>query len=258
MTLIFVGLGQSLKHLTKEAVEALSDADKIYVDTYTSLYEDPLESLKALNARAPFVYAKRADLEGPSIYTILEEAKEMNVVIAVPGDPFIATTHDTIMIEALQRGIGVKVVNGISVITMIYSRLGLQSYKFGKHVTLVYPTHFKPWSVVDTIYDNMTRNLHTVVLLELSVEESKAMTINEAVQIIEQLDERGHLKKQLAIAVARLGWRDERICADTFEKLASYRYPPPPHTIVIPAPRLDPVEQEFLKVWKRQCSALTW
>lgn len=252
--LVFVGLGYSTRHLTIEALEELKSANVIYIDTYTSLYEDPLTEIERLNPHATVIYAKRSDLEGPSVIKLLEQATSKKVVVAVPGDPFIATTHDSIYIEALKRGIEVKVVNGISFITMAYSKLGLQSYRFGKHVTLVYPTHFKPYSTVEVIYDNLARNLHTVVLLDLRVEESKAMSIPEAVELLLELDYRQLLGEKIGMGVARLGWRDEKICADMLRELGKYRYPSPPHSIIVLS-RLDPVEEEFVNYWKTRCSS---
>ncbi len=250
--LVFIGLGYSLRHLTSEAVEWIKKADVVYVDTYTSLYEDPLEDLKTLNSNAEFIFAKRRDLEGNAIREIINRAREKLVVIAVPGDPFIATTHDAILSEAMENNIEFKVVNGISILTLAYSRTGLQTYRFGKIVTLIYPTHFKPISTIETIYDNLNRGLHTLVLLDLRIEENKAMSIPEATSILLELDYAGKLRDRIAIGLARLGWRDEKICADTLEKLGSYKYPPPPHSIIVTS-KPDPVEEEIVNYWKKQC-----
>ncbi|MEM1639046.1 MAG: diphthine synthase [Desulfurococcaceae archaeon] len=252
LMLVFIGLGYSLRHLTLEAVEELKTADVIYVDTYTSLYEDPIEELRSINPKAEYIYVKRKDLEGPAIRRVVNEALRRKIIIAVPGDPFIATTHDAILSEAIKYKVPYKIINGISVFTMVYGRVGLQSYRFGKPVTLVYPTHFKPYSTIEVIYDNLGRRLHTLVLLDLRVDESKAMSIPEAVDIILELDEKKLLRNNLAIGLARLGWRDEKICADTLERLKNHSYPPPPHSLVITG-GLDPVEEEFIEHWRTTC-----
>ncbi|MCC6011031.1 MAG: diphthine synthase [Desulfurococcaceae archaeon] len=253
MLLVFLGLGYTLKHLTLEAVNELKTADVVYIDTYTSVYGDPIEEIKRFNPNAKYIYAFRRDLEGPFVEKILEEARSKKIIIAVPGDPFIATTHDAIWINAIKRGIEVKVVNGLSFITLAYSRLGLQSYKFGKHVTLIHPSLFKSYSTIDAIYSNLERNLHTIVLLDLRVEEDYAMTISEAVKILLELDYRGQLGGQMALGVARLGWVDEKICARALRELSTCKYPPPPHSLVILSPRLDAVEEEFVKMWFSSC-----
>jgi diphthine synthase len=250
--LVFIGIGYSYKHLTLEALEELKAADIIYVDTYTSLYEDSLKDLSRINPRAKYIYAERKDLEGSAIKRIIEEALDKKVAIVVPGDPFIATTHDAILSEALKRGVQYKIVNGVSVLTMAYSRVGLQFYRFGKPVTLVYPTYFKPLSTIEVIYDNLSRNLHTLVLLDLRLDESRAMTIPEAVDIVLELDEKKLLENHLTLGLARLGWRDEKICADTLKNLKKYEYPPPPHSLIFIG-KLDPVEEEFITYWRSKC-----
>lgn len=250
--LVFIGLGYSFKHLTIEALEELRTADVIYIDTYTSLYEDSFERLSSINSRAEYINAQRKDLEGSAIMKVINEALHKKVVIAVPGDPFIATTHDAILSEAIKHRVPYKIVNGISIFTMVYGRVGLQSYRFGKPVTLVYPIYFKPYSTIEVIYDNLSRKLHTLVLLDLRVDESKAMSIPEAVDIIIDLDEKKLLKSNLAVGLARLGWKDEKICADTLEKLKNHDYPPPPHSLVVIG-GLDPVEEEFIKHWRSTC-----
>lgn len=252
--LVFIGLGYSTRHLTEEAKIEIKSADVIYIDTYTSLYEDPFDKVISLNPSAKYVLAKRRDLEGRSIQSIVEEARKKKVVIAIPGDPFIATTHDAIWSEALKHGIEVKVVNGISISTMIQSRLGLQFYRFGKPVTLVYPDHSKPMSVIEVIYDNLSRNQHTLVLLDLRLDEPipRAMNIREAVELLIELDEEKIVEKQIAIGAARLGWRDEKICADVLVNLGKYLFPPPPHSLVVVA-RPNPVEVEFIEYWRKMC-----
>lgn len=250
--LVFVGLGYSTRHITPEALEELKTADVIYIDTYTSLYSEPLENLLSINPKAKYIFAKREHLEGKGIAEVLALAKREKVVIAVPGDPFIATTHDAILSEAMKLGVPFKIINGLSILTLAYSRTGLQAYRFGKIVTLTYPDGFKPYSTLEFIYDNLLRGLHTLVLLDLRVDESKAMSIPEAVDILRELDYKGMLENSLAYGLARLGWSDEKICFNYLYKLGNYKYPPPPHSIVVVA-RLDPVEEEIASYWMRNC-----
>lgn len=249
--LVFVGLGYSFKHLTPEALDELKAADIIFIDTYTSLYSDPLDKIISINPSAKYVFAKREHLER-RMAEIVNLAKSKRVVIAVPGDPFIATTHDAILSEAIKSGVNFKIVNGLSILTLAYSRTGLQVYRFGKVVTLTYPDAYKPYSVIDFIYDNLHRGLHTLVLLDLRVEESKVMTITEAIEILRELDYRNQLDSKYGYGLARLGWSDEKICFNKLYELSKYKYPPPPHSIIIVS-RLDPVEEEIASYWMRSC-----
>ena len=248
MTLYFVGLGLSSGHLTLEARDVIDEADKIIIDTYTSIVHGfTPEQIKILNPRAELVLARRKDLEGRSIKGIIEEAKRKNIVILVPGDPFIATTHDAIRIEALEQGVTVKTIHGISIYSVAASATGLQIYRFGKTVTLVYPEAFKPYSTIETIYENLTRNLHTLVLLDLKLEENKAMRIAEAVDILLELDEKGILSKIIAVGLSRAGTAQQVIHADIFPGLKKYDYAGPPESIIIVA-KPHPMELGALKL----------
>ncbi len=245
--LIFVGLGLSMKHLNIEAIEALRSADKIIVDSYTNIVPDfsVSELKKIIGGDREIILAKRRDLEGESIRRIIIEAKEKNIAILVPGDPFIATTHDAIRLEALEKGVPVKTVHNVSIYSVAPSAVGLQAYRFGKTVTLVYPTYFKPYSTIETIYDNLSRNLHTLLLLDLKLEENIAMTIPEAVEIILDLDQRGILGKTLAVGIAQAGTNNQYLKADRLANLVNYEYPRPPHSIVIVA-KPHPIELDML------------
>ncbi|ADV64458.1 diphthine synthase [Desulfurococcus mucosus] len=244
--LAFIGIGYSRRHLTQESLELLRSAEKIYIDTYTSMYEDGYEWIRDVNPSAEIIVARRRDLEGDAITRIVEESVRKNVAIVCAGDPFTATTHDAIRVEALKRGVEVRVATGISIVSLVHSRIGLQAYRFGKIVTLVYPDNFKPYSVVETIYDNLSRNLHTLILLDLRLEEGVAMTIPEAVEILGGLDDKGLILDQVGVAVARLGWSSELVKAGRVRELGKHRYPPPPHSLIITA-KLHPVELESLR-----------
>jgi len=245
--LVFIGLGLSVKHITREALEYMELCDAFIVDNYTGFVENVDQLIERIRAKGKVVIlARRSDLEGSSITRLVEEARTKNIAILVPGDPFIATTHDAIRVEALKRGVEVRVVHGISIYSLAASRVGLQAYKFGKMITLVYPDYFKPYSVIETVYDNLERNLHTLILLDFRKDEERYMTIPEAVEILMDLDEKGILKKVIGVGVARLGFSDEYLAADKLPKLREKKYPPPPHSLIVVA-KPHPIELDLLK-----------
>lgn len=245
--LVFIGSGLSIKHLTLEALYWLNNVDKIIIDTYTGfingLDKDLLESILK---NKEIVFAERRDLEGESIDKIVDEAKYRDIAILVPGDPFIATTHDAIRTEAYKNGVKVIVVNGLSIYSLAVSRTGLQVYRFGRTITLVYPDISKPYSVIETIYDNLNRNLHTLLLLDYRRDENRYMSIPEAIDILIDLDNGGLISKVIGIGLAQVGTSNEFIIADKTIKLRSYSYPKPPHSLVIVA-KPHPVELDNLK-----------
>ncbi|MEZ0394790.1 MAG: diphthine synthase [Desulfurococcaceae archaeon] len=247
MALTIVGIGMRSSHLTREAIEAIGRAEKAYVDAYTGLYEDLDAVLSLLPRGCEAVMARRRDLEGEGMLRVIEEARSREVVVLVPGDPMVATTHDALRAEALRRGVEVRLVNGLSVLQLAFSRAGLSSYRIGRAVTLVREDLGGPGPAIEAIYDNMARGLHTLLLLDLRIEEGVFMDVEEAVELIEGHDERGCVARAVAVGAARLGWSDERMAADWLGNLPSRPLPPPPHAIVVLA-RPGPVELESLEL----------
>jgi len=251
MTLYFIGMGPSTEYISLKAMKILRTVDKVYIDAYTSVLPDfSIDFIMKYTKRdAEIVVANRSVLEGKSIDFIVKEAREKNIAIIVPGDPFIATTHDAIRIEALAKGTDVKVVYGVSIYSLAPSATGLQAYRFGKTVTLVYPYGFKPYSVIETIYNNMDLRLHTLVLLDLKLEKGIAMTIKEAVEILLDLEIEysgsNRLRNVVAVGLAQVGTENEYVRADLLPNLGNYDYPPPPHSIIIVADP-HPMELEAL------------
>ena len=256
MTLYLVGAGLSKDYLTLRALEVLARADKVYIDTYTSIAPGVDRRLvERVNPWAEVVEASRSVLE-EGAERIAEEAKTLNVVVLAPGDPLTATTHVALAVEAAKRGVRVEVVPGVAGPYAAALLTGLQSYRFGKMVTLVYPEEgYRPYSTVETVWENMERNLHTILLLDLRLDQGKAMTIPEAVGILLELEEEllregarpKHLVRDaLLVGVARAGLPDQACLAGAAQDLKQHQWPPPPHTIVVAAPRLHPVEEEAL------------
>jgi diphthine synthase len=259
LALYIVGAGVSAEYLTLRALKALARASKIYIDTYTSIAPGIDEELFArLAPEAEIVKATRFHLEDEA-YRIIEEASRGDVAILVPGDPLTATTHVAIAVEARKRGIDVVVVPGVSGIQAVIDQTGLQIYRFGRTVTLVYPEEgVKPYTTLEVIRDNRLRGLHTLVLLDLRLDAGRAMTIPEAVEIMLSLEkemlakgilEEGFLEDSLLVAVARAGLRDSKCVAGKPVEVAAAEYPPPPHSIVVTAPKLHPVEEEAISVF---------
>ncbi len=249
--LTFVGLGlYDCTDLTLRGLEALKKADKVYLDTYTSVVPGfSIEKLERLVDRK-ITPVTREVLEGNGVYSILREAKEKKIVILVPGDPFIATTHISIRLEAENMGIKTEVIHASSIVSSAVSEAGLQVYKFGKVVTLVYPdpeVGFYPISSYEVLRDNFNRKLHTLFLLDLK--EDRKMTIRDAVNVLYLLEEKvgGGLisSETLGIGLARVGSPDAVIKAGALEDLEKYDFGLPPHTLIIPG-SLHPMEAEAL------------
>ena len=254
MVLIILGLGTSIDYLSLEALDHLSRADIVFLETYTSIAPgigyDRMKKIVLGELR----YVSRRELEEEAGRIILGEAEQKYVVLAVAGDPMIATTHVNLVIEAAKRKIDYKIISGLSGIQASISLSGLQVYKFGRTVTLTYPQqYYKPLSTIKAIRDNMERGLHTLVLLDIRFDEGRAMSIGEASDILLELEEeycmknncRVVLDETIGVGVARAGTRDAMVQADLIGYLGDYNYPPPPHSLIVTG-SLHPVELEAL------------
>ncbi len=254
MTLTFVGMGPWFGALTLEALDAISNADTVYIELYTNITPGlSYERLKRIT-KGNIKFVTRKELEEEEGRHIIEEAKHKNVVLLIGGDPFIATTHVTLRIEALKNGIDVRVVHGVSGVYCCISISGLQVYKFGKMVTLVYPEkYYVPYTTYYVIKENYERGLHTLVLLDIKFDEGHAMRVNEAVSILMDIEKkvckeeksRPFLEKVIGLAIARAGTPEVYLKADLLPNLANYNYPPPPHSLIIVS-KPHPLELEAL------------
>ncbi|RLE76044.1 MAG: diphthine synthase [Thermoprotei archaeon] len=251
--LIFVGLGlHDLQDLTFHGFSVLKKAKKIYMETYTNIMPDfSRERLETLIGEE-IVEVSREFLESDKISQIIEEASKEDVVLLVPGDPFIATTHITVRIEAEKRGVKTMVVHAPSIISSAISECGLQIYKFGKIATIVYPEPelgFFPFSVYEVLKENLSRRLHTFFLLDLKVETGKLMTISDAIDVLfmmeEKLNEGVVTSDTLGVGLARVGSPNTILKAGSLAELKSYNFGPPPHSLIIPS-ILHPIEAEAL------------
>ena len=252
MCLTFIGIGLTGMGLTIEGLKEAQNADFIFMDSYTSILPNgalnTLSSLIGKNIQP----LKRADLEGRGLVKIIELAKRSKVALLVAGDPFIATTHISLKIEAAKAGIPVKYIPSASIQTVISGLTGLSNYKFGKSATIVFPDKGPNNAAYEAVRDNKSRGLHTLLYLDLEVEISRAMTINEGIKILLELEsKRGEgviNSNMLVIGIARACWKDSIIKASKLSKILHYDFGPPPHVLIIPG-SLHFIELEALRLF---------
>ena len=108
--LVFIGLGlNDEKGISLAGLEEAKTADHVFIELYTSLLPDfSLASLEKLVGKSVQTLSRR-DLEEENGKRVLNAAQNGKAVFLVPGDPFIATTHVTLRIEAAKR----KVATGL-------------------------------------------------------------------------------------------------------------------------------------------------
>jgi diphthine synthase len=129
---------------------------------------------------------KRNDLE-ENVKQTVAMAKDKNIVILVPGDPLIATTHAIILNEAKKQGIKCEVIHAPSIFSIAIGESGLDVYKFGPTVTIPFwSERYRPTSFIDAIQRNMQNGQHTIILLDIDHKNSMPMRISEALEIIKE------------------------------------------------------------------------
>lgn len=251
MTLKFIGLGLYDEYgISVKGVEEARKSNYVYIELYTSLM--PGLSVKNLEAMLgkPVRVLTRIDIEERPEESILNKAVDQDVALLVPGDPMNATTHIDLRLRAENMGIKTTVIHGASITSAIPGVTGLQSYKFGRTVTIPLPSDPIPLSPYDHILENHSRGLHTLILLDMDVENNKFLLIPQAItQLLEMEKSRGEgliVEDRLLIGVARVGGPDMEVRAGTLLNMLYHDFGPPPHSIVLPG-SLHFVEKEALK-----------
>ena len=248
--LVFIGLGLQNGGMSLAGLREAREADAVYAELYTSAI--PHFDVKGLGQKIgkPIKVVTREKVElHPD--EILESAKMGKVAFLVPGDPMVATTHIDLRLRAAKAGIQTKIVPAASIASAAAGLAGLQSYKFGRSATVPFPDN-PSQTPYEALAENRARGLHTLLLLDIRAEEGKAMTANEAIEIMLKLEEK--LKKQvftpdtIAVVVARAGSDDVAIKADKAVKLSKLDFGPPPHVLIVPG-KLHFVEAEALRVF---------
>ena len=236
--LVFIGLGlNDEKGISINGLEETKTADYVFMELYTSLMPDfNLQRFEALCSKKVQVVSRR-ELEEENGTIILEAARKGKTVFLVPGDPFIATTHVTLRIDAEKHGIKTRIIHGASIISAIISLSGLHNYKFGKTVTVPFPENFSetPYNV---IAQNKKLGLHTLCLLDLKANEKHFLTINQAIAMLLEVEQKN--KKRVitpntaAVGIARAGSNNPTLKADFLKNLANYDFGEPPYSLIFP------------------------
>lgn len=212
--LISLGLNDE-KDMSLRALEAAKACDFLYLELYTTRMFTNAEKLGKLIGK-PVEEIQRNDMEENS-GKLLEKAKTRNVGILVGGDALTATTHTSLLMDAKKADIEVRVIHGSSILTAVGST-GLQLYKFGKTVTLAFPEeNYKPTSTYDGIRENQSRDLHTLILLDVKSESGKYMSVPEAAEIL--FRDKVFPEDTKLIACCQLGSGSETIRYATIKQL---------------------------------------
>lgn len=239
-----VGLGLASEFdLPLKAMSVLEKCDYVYMESYTGVFER-LKELESLLGKTINVLS-RIEVEATGEY--VNDSKKKNVALLVQGDPLSATTHVSILLECVKRGIKFNVIHASSIFTAV-AETGLSLYKFGKTASIPFPEKgFSPSSFYEVLLENQSINAHTLFLLDVKSDAHDYLSIPDALRILEDLDKKHVLGK--VVGCARLGYEDCVIKYGAASTLKKFKWPKPPYCLIVPAKSLHFVEEEALKTF---------
>jgi diphthine synthase len=234
--LSFVGLGLGAKGITLEGVGEMVDSDVIYLEYYTTPHEPQLLKQVQSATGKTFTIVDRQFVEDGN--RILADAESKKVVLAVLGDPMIATTHNELRVRAIKRGVETRVIHSATIASAAASASGLHSYKFSRTVTVTRESVGKLTQAYHILHENLLEGAHTLLLLEYDAQSGQGVTPSDAMAGL--LLAEGNFKRGVAdegtfaLMISRLGREDARLAAGNFATLSKIDAGGPPHCLVIP------------------------
>jgi diphthine synthase len=189
-----VGLGPgNLEYMSEYANDVAKACSKRFLEGYTAIL--PAEEEKKLEGKiGTWQRIMRPEVETPD--NLLKLAKKMPVALLIVGDPMQATTHIDLESRCNEMGIKFSIIPGITATSLAVSLSGLQSYRFGRQVTIPFSYgEYLPCSPLEMICKNYENNLHTLVLLDLDptgmgLEKPTPMSPFEAVTLLKNMAEK--------------------------------------------------------------------
>lgn len=233
--LYLIGLGLDAYGISKQGLDIIKRAKKIYLENYTVDFpynlgwvEDVIDK-KVINA----------DREKVESLEIVDEAKKQDVVLLVYGSPLTATTHITLVQECKISGTKYKVIHNASILDAV-AETGLQLYKFGKTTSMpAWKKSFEPTSFMETIKDNMKIEAHSLILIDMG------LNLNVAIDQLEISAKKEGIKLDKIILCSKLGTERSRIMYNKAENFRDMNIEKP-YCIIIPG-KLHFVEKDFLE-----------
>ena len=225
--LIGIGPGD-LDHITERARRVATECSKRYLEGYTAVLP-PAEEGRLESVVGPWKRLMRDSVEAPE--NLLEEARESAIALLVVGDPMQATTHIDLEERCADEGIGFHVIPGLTATALAVSVSGLQSYRFGRQVTIPFSDgEYLPTSPFEMICRNKEGGMHTLALLDLDptgmgLEQPRPMTPGEAVDHLIRMNERSEeFDESVAdwngLLLSDLGTEEERVISGSMYVLS--------------------------------------
>lgn len=234
--LYLISLGLETKDISLKSLEIAKSCDILYLENYTSLGSDQKELEKTIGK--PIKIADRALVESDEL---VKQAKNKKIALLIHGDALSATTHLSLIDQAIAKKVPCQVTHSSSVLTAV-SETGLSLYKFGAIGSIPFQNQDikSPYQLLEK---NDSINLHTLFLLDLDPENKKYLT---PAQAISYLTKQGMDPQRPVILCSNLGTQKQKII---FTKAKNIPTLEPPFCLIIPS-ELNFFEKEFLNRFK--------
>lgn len=241
--LYLIGTGlYYLNDLPLRAINEMKECDEVLLERYTNLND--ISFLKELEKDI----GKKIEVVGREVMEsdiILEKAAKEKLAVLIPGDPFAATTHFSLIQECKKRGITTRIFHSSSIFTAA-GETGLSLYKFGGTTSIpIYSEHFHPESFFDVIEKNIECGYHSLVLLEVKNKE-EFVEPYKAIEILKEIERKKEIKIinwENVIAISKIGSDSQRIVKANNTEIKNLE---PPCSLIITG-KLNENEKEALK-----------
>lgn len=266
-----IGIGYKKENITFEMKDVIDKCEKVYLEYYTSFYEDSFEDLEKFLGKKIEI-CDREVIESQIEDKIIKPSKDKEIALLILGDPLVATTHTDLLLRCTQLNIKTKTYHNVSIANFI-TRTGLQFYKFGKITSIpFFNDKFMPRTPFMVYSDNHKMGAHSLFLLDLNPSNDiaykgseKYLKAADALEFLlkipkimlenEEIEEKDAMiidEETPAIICSRLGFSDEEILYDNIAgliKVDKHKAFKEPLCIIIPGD-LHEMEIKFLEQFR--------
>lgn len=255
MTLFIIGLGiYGEPSIPSSYYSLIKKMNKIYMEKYTSPLRINLKKLENLLEIDNIIVVERKYIEEEN-YRLIREVVEKDIALLVPGDPLIATTYTSLILDCVRIGAKVKIIHSSSALCSAIGESGLHTYKFGPFCTLMREGKASSSRCYEILRENMRRGIHTLFFLEYDYESDYIMKPDDAIRILLHYDKEKILNdEQNIIVLCGLGSDNEFKTALKIKEIYNKKdFPNEPCILIVPG-KLHFSEREYLMTVLRRRS----
>jgi diphthine methyl ester synthase len=233
--LYLIGLGLNENSISSEALDAIKQSKKLYLESYTVDFPYKLEDLEK-TIKKKIIPMNRAQVESDQL---IKEAKNQTIALLIYGSPLFATTHISLIDECKENKVKTKIIYNASVFDAL-AQTGLQLYKFGKISSMPqWQESFKPDSFLDFVKENQGIGAHSLILVDIG------LPFNEALEQLTTASKQKQIKLDKILVCTQLGTDKSRIFYGLISKLKKQKIQSP-FCFVIPE-KMHFLEEDVVK-----------